>query len=501
MVRTLIADSNQHETRVAVLEDDVLAEIYTERKESRRLVGNIYLGRVANVLPGMDAAFVDVGLDKNAFLHAGDVLMDRSEYEFGGKSGNLELKNNIRSMVRQGQYIMVQVLKEPVGNKGAKVTTHITLPGRMVVLMPTVDYIGVSRRIEGEEERARLKEIMERMKPEHMGVIVRTVAEGKQPEDFEQEFEYLTRLWEKIKKEAEGKKKPRPIHLEGEILYRSVRDLFTTKVQRYVADRNTYDQVLSLTKVVAPSLAERVERYSGPDLFEVYNVESKILKALNEKVWLKSGGYLIINNTEALTVIDVNTGKYVGSQNLQDTIFQTNQEAAVEIARQLRLRDISGIIVIDFIDMESLEHREAILETLEETMKMDRTKSNVIGMTGLGLVEMTRKKSRRRLSARLEVKCPCCGGSGKILSAETVALQILRKALILLNSPDYEAVLVHTSRQVAHFIEEASKEEPFFPDLHGKKVFVKTMREVNPQYFEIDGMKEVETRKDCVVYG
>lgn len=496
----LISDSNLHESRVALLEDGELAELYVERADNRRLVGNIYMGQVANVLPGMDAAFVDVGLEKNAFLHACDILVDSSDFEFEGQSSSVQLKPNIRSMLRQGQYIMVQVLKDPGGTKGAKVTTHVTLPGRMVVLMPTVNHIGVSRRIEGEEERGRLKGIMERIKPQNMGVIVRTVAEGKTEQDFSEELAYLCRLWEEVQKKAAEVKGPSLIHAEGDVLYRSVRDLFTPQVGRFLVHRDHAERVKSLTRTIAPQLLERIEVFDGDAPFDVFHIESKVDRALHKKVWLKSGGYLIFDSTEALMVVDVNTGKYVGSENLQDTILKTNLEAAREIARQLRLRNISGIIIIDFIDMEQEAHKKIVVDALCEAMKRDRNKSNVLGMTELGLVEMTRKKSRQRLDDIMLIKCPCCGGDGRMLSPETVALDLNREAMGWLRRPGCEGIVVSVHTSVAQYIAGKAKEGGFFKGLHGKTVYIRSNARMSQERFEIMEYTAADDVGGCDIY-
>ena len=405
MKKEIIADVNPHEARVALLEDGELAEIQVEFRGNERLVGNIYKGRVENILPGMQAAFVDIGLEKNAFLYAGDIMADKSDFEFQGNRTNVdrELKNaNIKYLLKPNQEIMVQILKQPGGTKGARVTTHITLPGRMIVLMPTVDHVGVSRRIGDEAERERLKGIIEKHKPEGMGIIVRTAAVGCTEEKLAEEVNFLARLWGRIQDRAEFVSAPRLIHAEETLLFRTVRDMFTEDVERFViSDKDYYEKVLAVAEITTPALAQRVEYFSKPDnIFDLYNIEPKIEKALAKKVWLDNGVYLYIEETEALTVIDVNTGKYVGEDDLQETIVNTNIEAAKEIARQLRLRDIGGMIVIDFVDMEGEENEAKVLQALEEALKADRTKTNVVGFTGLGLVEMTRKKVRRKLSIR-----------------------------------------------------------------------------------------------------
>jgi len=431
--KRIIIDVHHEQVRVALMEEDELAEIYIEDTDHQRIAGNIYRGRVVNVLPGMQAAFVDIGLEKNAFLYVGDIRTDKAVFEFAGSSPRLEegLRSpSIRDLLREGQELTVQVLKDPIGTKGARVTTHITLPGRYMVLMPTVNYIGVSRRIEDEEERQRLKEITEQIKPESMGLIVRTAAQEKERNDFKPDVDFLVRLWEKIKKRELKGRVPRLLHKDESLIYRIVRDLFTKDVARLIInDWDEYNKIVEWTELISPVLKKRVE-YFEPDgsIFEVNGIEAKIEKAIQKKVWLKNGGHIIIEPTEALTVIDVNTGRYVGSVNLEDTVLNTNLEAAEEIARQIRLRDIGGIIVIDFIDMDNEDHRRQVLDVLKAALKRDRTKTNVLGFTGLGLVEMTRKKVHNRLTHTLLKPCPSCSGTGKVYS-ESMVLAKLEKEL------------------------------------------------------------------------
>jgi len=334
MKREIIADVNSHEARVALLEDGELVEIQVELRGFERLVGNIYKGRVCNILPGMQAAFVDVGLERNAFLYAGDILADKSDFEFEGEvSADLDCKlkgTNIRNMLKQGQEIMVQVLKQQGGAKGARVTTHITLPGRMMVLMPTVDHVGVSRKIVDEGERERLKHLFTEIKPEGVGVIVRTAAEGGKEEEFRNEMRFLSRLWERIQSRSDFFTAPRLIHSEETLLFRTVRDMFNADVDRFVIkDKDYYEKVLAVVEITMPSLLDKIEFFdSDENIFDAFNIENKIDKAMQRKVWLQSGSYLVIDETEALTVIDVNTGKYIGEDNFQETILNTNIEAA-----------------------------------------------------------------------------------------------------------------------------------------------------------------------------
>ena len=477
MNKKIIADINSLEARIALLEDDKLVEIHVERRGKERLVGNIYKGRVANVLPGMQAAFVDIGLDRNAFLYAGDILADTSDFEFGQqKSDTPNLRSGrIEDMVKEGQEIVVQVLKQPGGTKGARITTHVTLPGRMMVLMPTVNHVGVSRRIEDEHERSRLKEIMENLKPGDMGLIVRTAAVGKSADDFESEVRFLARLWNRILSRSEYLRAPRLLHAEESLVFRTVRDMFTADVSEFVInDREYFDKVIAVAGIIAPHLKERVRLYTtGINIFDDYGIQARIDKALEKKVWMKNGAYIIIDETEALTVIDVNTGKFVGDNNLQETILEVNIEAAKEIARQLRLRDISGIIIIDFIDMEVEGNKHKVVAALEDALAKDRTKTNVLGITGLGLVEMTRKKVRKKLSSLVKRTCPYCGGSGLVDSEETTAMNVRRLILRQTAGSDIKEYLVEVNPLVAKLIEQKNAAgTPILPIVEGVKLYI-----------------------------
>jgi ribonuclease G len=453
MDKEILINVDFDETRVAILEDGVLVEHYVERPVNQRVVGNVYKGKVENVLPGMQAAFVDVGLERNAFLYVDDAIV-RSGDEDEDLPEELR-RMTIRDVLHSGQDILVQVAKEPIGTKGARVTRHLTLPGRYLVLMPSVDYIGVSRRISEESERDRLRKIAERLKPQGMGVIVRTVAEAKTEAEFAQDLDVLVRLWGKIQSRSKSAPAPSLIHKDLGLIYRIVRDLFTEDVDRlYIDDKHEYDKVVDLLDIISPHLRNRVNLFTSKDrsLFDLYGLETEIDQALNKKVWLKSGGYLVIDHVEALTAIDVNTGKFVGTTDLQDTVFKTNVEAACEIARQLRLRDLGGIIIVDFIDMESAEHRQKVLETLERELKKDRTRTNVLGLTQLGLVEMTRKKVRQGLDAVLQRPCPYCEGRGRTMSEETMAAKSRREIRRILRHSSSEAILVELHPSVAALV-------------------------------------------------
>lgn len=428
MNKILLADVNPYQTRVALLEDGELSEYYVERPGRERLAGNIYKGVVRNVLPGMEAAFVDIGLEKNAFLYLGDVTLESSDFEFGEGGPQKPEPKQIRQVLREGQELLVQVLKDPSGTKGARITTSITLPSRLMVMMPRMEYVGVSRRIDDEGERMRLKRTAEGMRPPGVGLIIRTAAQGVSAEELADEIPTLYEWWKELERREKQVTAPKELYRDQGLAVRSFRDMFDREVTRFVVnDRKTYNEIH------AQMLEQGLE--TGPlecmdgayDLFDRFSIESQIKKTLQRKCWLKSGGYLIVDHTEALTVIDVNTGKYVGDNNLQDTILHTNKEAAQEIARQIRLRDIGGIILIDFIDMASECHRDELLNVLREALRRDRTRTNVLGLTQLGLVEMTRKKIRQRVSTIMHTTCPYCSGSGRILTAQSIALDVYRQ--------------------------------------------------------------------------
>ncbi|MEW8959348.1 MAG: Rne/Rng family ribonuclease, partial [Moorella sp. (in: firmicutes)] len=398
MNKEILIQEDAEETAVAVLEDGRLMEIYMERDARARLVGNIYKGRVANVLPGMQAAFVDIGLEKNAFLFIDDTYGLKALGEEGVGS-----RRRIGDVVKVGQEVLVQVVKEPRGTKGARVTTQITLPGRYLVLMPTVNYTGISRRIGGNGERERLKELLRAVKPHRMGLIARTAAAGASLEELKEDLRSLCLTWKAIRELALKSRAPRLLHRDAELSVRILRDVYTEDVDRLLVNsRTAYTRILDQLAVLAPELRRRVVLKEGVDLFALYGVQSQVEQALKRKVWLKCGGFLILDLMEALTSIDVNTGKYVGRHNLAETVLKTNLEAAVEVARQLRLRNIGGIIVIDFIDMENPAHQEQVIKVLQNELARDKTKTHILGFTRLGLLEMTRKKDQAELGSMLQ---------------------------------------------------------------------------------------------------
>ncbi|PYG88819.1 ribonuclease G [Ruminiclostridium sufflavum DSM 19573] len=456
MINEMIVDVNAAEIRVGILEDKELAEIHIERTSHQGLVGNIYRGKVSSVLPGMQAAFIDIGYEKNAFLYVGDAIPQKDYSDDETDAYRDYEEYSISDILKVGQELTVQVIKEPIGTKGPRVSTHITLPGRNLVLLPNADYVGISRRIENDEERQKLKKIAEKLKPENMGLIVRTVSEGKDEEDFVEDVAFLTRLWGKIKQQESCGSVPRCLHKEVNLVYRSVRDLFTWEIAKFVInDEKEYCKVLELVEMISPALKNRVELFQKDyEIFDYYQIETKIQRALSRKVWLKCGGYLIIDKTEALTVIDVNTGKFVGSNNLEDTVLKTNIEATREIAKQLRLRDIGGIVIIDFIDMNDCEHQQMVLDSLKQCLKSDKTKAIVLGMTQLGLVEMTRKKIRQELSTIMTCDCPLCEGIGKVHTSETNAMEVLKKIKEYLSTSKAREVELEVHPSVISIVED-----------------------------------------------
>ena len=415
--RELMISVDAFETRAAVLEDRELVEVYLERREAPSIVGNIYLGRVKDILPGMQAAFVDIGVERNAFLYVEEIV-------FPGKNED-EPMPPIQHLLKPGQDILVQVIKEPMDAKGARVTTQVTLPGRYLVLLPYSDFVGTSRRLP-EEERRRLKETCEQIKPRGEGLIARTAAEGADLIDLRADLKRLLLYWRKIGRKVRDAAPVQLIYQEPQLALRIVRDLFSPEFRRLVIDsKEDYDAITDFLGSTDPELAKRVELYSERlPLFDKYNINQDIENAMKRKVWLRSGGYISIDHTEALTAIDVNTGKYVGKTTLEQTIFKTNLEAAGEIVRQLRLRDIGGIIVIDFIDMQDPDNREEVSRVLNEALASDRTKTRVIEISKLGLVEMTRKNVSQGLLEFQAETCPCCHGLGVILSDATIGMQM-----------------------------------------------------------------------------
>lgn len=450
MTKEILINIGIDENRVAILEDGVLVEFLVERQDEQRRAGNIYRGRVENVLPGMQAAFIDIGEEKNAFLYIDDILPKEGYPENGDASKHLM----IQDLIREGQDIVVQMIKEPIGTKGPRVVTQITIPGRYLVLVPAVDYIGISRRIEDETERERLKTAVASFKSSGVGLIVRTAAEGVETADLQSDYEFLINIWEKIKKKSKKSPCPSLLYRDHDFLYRILRDYLSKDTDCLLIDENeAYTKALELVKTLAPSLKNRVQLYNGATpLFEAFNVENQVDKALRRKVWLECGAYLVFDQTEALTVIDVNTGKFTGTTCLEDTVYQTNLMAAGEIARQIRLRNLTGIIIIDFIDMSSDEERNQVIAKLETEFARDKVKVNILGFTSLGLLELTRKKVRQSLREVLQVECESCEGTGYVDSMDSRVKKAARSIQLLARNNPGEAMLLGINPQIGSLL-------------------------------------------------
>jgi len=467
----MLIESDPHQTRIAVLEDDRLTEIFVERLRHRGLVGNVYKGRVTRVLPGMQAAFVDVGLERDAFLYVSDVASDVESMD------ELEIEEarpdeppahhgapSIDELLKAGQEIIVQVVKDPLPSKGARISTHVTLPGRYLVLLPTVKHFGVSRRIEDDAERERLLGLIGQLPVANGiggngGLIVRTVGENKGSEEFESDLGYLSKLWEKIRQRAGKVSAPTLLHQDLDLALRVVRDLLRSDYSvLWVDGEETYERIVEFLDQVQPGLVGKVKLFrQEATLFEQFGIEEQIEAALKSKVWLKSGGYIVINPTEALVAIDVNTGRFVGQSNLEDTVLQTNLEAVQEIVRQIRLRDLGGIIVIDLIDMTEQEHREQVFSALEGELRKDRAKTKVLNISEFGLVEVTRKRSRANLERLLTQPCPYCGGRGRIKSVATICLNLRKELLHQRSRIGQSELLLRVNPEIARALQQEER--------------------------------------------
>ena len=434
MYTDIVINATPYENRIAVVERGNLLEFHLERLTEKGLVGNIYKGKVVRVLPGMQAAFVEIGLERTGFLYVDAI--DPSIAQSASSKQRLseaEKKNtanpSIEELVTEGQSLLVQIEKEPIGSKGARLTCYITLPCRNLVFMPLTDHIGISRKIEGEDIREELRYKIEQLRPEGTGFIVRTVAENVTKAEIEADMEFLLLLWDDIRSKAQRVTAPSLIYKDLDMVLRAVRDLFTDNINELVVDsRSMHERLLNFVLTFAPKLKSRIVYYdSEVPIFDAYGIEVDIARALDKKVWLRSGGYLIIETTEALTVVDVNTGRYVGKNNLNETIFKTNMEAVEEIAYQLRLRNIGGIIIIDFIDMETDQHREELYTTFQDAMRKDKNRVNILKVSEFGLVQMTRKRSSESLSQLMCEPCFYCSGEGIVKSRQTVCYEIFRK--------------------------------------------------------------------------
>jgi ribonuclease G len=505
----IVINADGPETRVALVEDGYLGELYIERKRERGIAGNIYKGRVERVLPGMQAAFVNIGLEKSAYLHVSDVRGtpdDLKRLIAGDAAGSHEDEDEdaadaarvgsgarIEDLLKEGQEIVVQVTKEPISTKGARTTRYISLPGRHLVFMPTVDHVGISRRISSDKERRRLREIVDSMRPPGSGFIVRTVAEGVSERDLKADMEFLIKLWNEVVRRAEGGRCPALIYNDLDLLLRTVRDLFTADVAKLIIDsRAEYERVKKFVAAIMPDFNGVIELYEGNDpIFDGFGIEIEIDRALERKVWLKSGGYLIVDEMEALTAIDVNTGRFVGKSSLEDTITKTNMEAAREVAEQLRIRSIGGMIVVDFIDMDRPHNREKVTRSFNEYLRKDRSKAAVTRISELGLIEMTRKRTRESLLHTLTEPCTACEGKGYTKSRRTVTYELLRELRRQGDLVEGDTVLVEVHPEVAQVL--ATTDRAFLEEMEKrlqKRIMVKARGSFHVEDFEIRSPNE-----------
>jgi len=483
MSEEFLINFTPQETRVAVLQQGTVQELHIERTNSRGIVGNVYYGRVVRVLPGMQSAFIDVGLERTAFLHVADIWEERHN----GGGGE---PRPIERILSEGQNLMVQVLKDPIGTKGARLSTQVSIAGRLLVYLPQEKHIGISQRIGDEAEREQLRSRIHDLLPadETGGYIVRTVAEDARDEELAADIAYLRRLWAEIRQRTHGAKPPTLLHHDLTLAQRVLRDLVTRETTRIVIDsRENFQKLSAFAHEYVTQVAGLLEHYNGErPLFDLHGVEDEIQKALARRVDLKSGGYLIIDQTEAMTTIDVNTGGFVGARNFDDTIFKTNLEATQTIARQLRLRNLGGIIIVDFIDMESEEHREAVLTEFNKALARDHTRITVNGFTQLGLVEMTRKRTRESLAHVLCEPCPTCGGRGEVKTAQTVCYEVLRELLREARQFSAREYRVLAAPAVIDlFLDEESQSLAMLSDFIGKPVSLQAEASYTQEQYDI----------------
>jgi ribonuclease G len=503
----LVINADGPETRVAYVEKGQLVELYIERRRERGIVGNIYKGRVKRVLPGMQAAFVDIGEDKAAFLYVADVrgapedfksLFSDSDEPADVKGGKNHHNARIEDVVKEGQAILVQVAKAPIGTKGARSTAYVSLPGRNLVFMPTVDHVGISRRITSDKERKRLRGIIDSMRPPGAGFIVRTVAENVSEKELRADMEFLIKLWNSIGKKNETAKAPALLYNDLDLLLRTVRDLFTPEVDKLIVDnKSEYERLLKFVGAFMPDFGGKIELYDGREpIFDGYGIETEIERALERKVSLRSGGSLVIDQGEALTAIDVNTGKFVGKKSLEETITKTNLEACKEVADQLRLRNIGGMIIVDFIDMDRESNREKVMRSFEEALKHDKAKANVTKISELGLVEMTRKRTRESLGRMLTEPCPYCEGKGYVKSKTTVCYEILRHLRREGHSYREDSIIVTCNPEIADLL--VTVEQQYIEELEKrlqKKIQIQPKKRLHLEKFEIQGREPDSGRK------
>lgn len=490
MSEEILINVTPRETRVALVESGMLQEVYVERAQRRGYVGNIYKGRVQRVMPGMQAAFVEIGLERAAFLHASDVVRPSPALPGGAEAATSHgPAPSITELVHEGQDIVVQVIRDPIGTKGARLSAHLSIPSRYLVLLPHARTLGVSARIEDEVERQRLKDCLCGLiddKP--LGYIVRTNAESQSEASLAFDVTYLGKVWRVVQENAARMHVGERIYEELSLPLRALRDLFNENVEKVRVDsRETYDKLVKFVHKFMPELDDRIEHYDGErPIFDLFGVEDEIQRALRKEVPLKSGGYLIIDQTEAMTTIDVNTGGYLGSRNLEETVYRTNLEAAQAAARQLRLRNLGGIVIIDFIDMTDDEHKRQVLRTLEKALARDHAKTTVYPMSALGLVEMTRKRTTESLERQLCEPCPACGGRGAVKTAETVTYEIFREITRAVRQFDAEKLLVLAGPTVVNrILEEESAAVAELEEFIGKTISFQAEEHYLQEQFDV----------------
>jgi ribonuclease G len=508
MTKEMIISSNGHETMVAILEDDLAAEIFVERERQRGVVGNVYKGRVSKVLPGMQCAFIDLGLERDGFLYVADVVDAMEEFDKLDSGDDDEKKDGakddkpkgprpqpkIEELLNAGQEILVEVVKEPLGTKGARLTSHVTMAGRFLVFMPTVDHVGISRKIDSREERSRLRGIVREFREQHGftgGVIIRTAASGRSKEDIVADLESFHKTWLEIRQKMDSRRAPAVVYQEQSLVGKLLRDLLTDDFQAIRIDNEIeHQRVLDLVNRILPNLGPRVKLYTKPyPIFEEYGIQAEIDNALKSKVWLKSGGSIVINQTEALVAIDVNTGRYVGKKSsgrLEDTIVKTNLEAAKEIVRQLRLRDLGGIVVCDFIDMEEKKNRQKVFQVVEQELRKDRSPSKALQVSDFGLVIITRKRVKQSLERVMTEPCPYCSGSGVIKSTSTICYEIFNEVRKIGAELNGNRVLLRVNPEIARAFKE--EESAVLRDLRqsiGRDVTVKPDTQLHHEQFDV----------------
>lgn len=500
----VVINAEGPETRVGLIENGQLTEIYLERHRDRGIVGNIYKGRVSRVLPGMQAAFVDIGTDKSAFLYVAEVRGGPEDVKslFGEDDDEVRESQSvdpkpegpgprIEDLLKPGQELILQIAKASIGAKGPRSTSYISLPGRNLVFLPTIDHIGVSRRIVNEKERKRLRSLVESLRPKGTGFIIRTVAESVSENELRADIEFLNRLWSSISKKNETAKAPCLLYHELDLLLRTVRDLVTQDVEKLIIDsKPEYERLLKFTGAFMPEFVSKIELYDQPKpIFDEYGIEAEIDRALERKVFLKSGGYLVMDQREALTTIDVNTGKFVGKRNLEDTITKTNLEACKEVADQLRLRNLGGIIIIDFIDMTDEENREKVMQAFTEKMKHDRAKTNINSLSSLGLLEMTRKRTRESLLRTLTETCFYCDGKGYLKSKITICYEVLRHIRRQGSSHPQNTLLVKVHPEIAELL--VTADQKFLEDSEkrlNKKIIIQPSENFHLEKYEVQAI-------------